>query len=384
MSIYRTVDLNAVRPIMEHLQSEALALILEGERPCEIYVDRLQDPRSVMIWDKNRTFYCAGDAEQRSFTKALASVLLEHCFPMMNRSNKLDFVFCYAGLEWEARIQNDMIPDRRLAKLDRRYYIIDPEVHRSITVSIPEGFTIEPFTEKLFHQLLPEQRQLAADMLEENQITCEHWMMGNRFGYCVLDENQVIVSACLTDFVHGDICELGIETDENDRRKGFGTAVAHATAAHAFRIGIHSVGWDCWDDNVGSFRTVERIGGRLVRQYTVLTGWFNSFDHRLVQAYRDWTNEEYDYAATQYEEALTRYALHAEEDLEVKSSYMLTNIPLGWFNFNAARAQARVGEISKAISYLQEAIRSGWISQEKAMEEESFQSIKQDLCVKTD
>lgn len=380
MAAYCTQDVGLIQSLMNKIPSGELQLILKGKWPAEIYVDDLVEPRAAVVWDLGRSFYCAGDHHQTSFLQSVGSMILNHCFEMMKGSHKLDFTLRYDEPAWEEAIQEQLCPDRRLAVLLRRYYTIDAQKHAGVEGACPEGFSIEQVTAELYHSLQEEQRELLTTMFNDHHISCEQWLQGEGFGYCALNEGGDVVSACLTDFIDGTCCELGIETAEAYRRKGLATAVAYASVSHGLECGIQLIGWNCWDENEGSYRTVERIGGVLRRRYPVMTGWFNAFDHHLVQAYRDWNDEQYSHAARQYDEALIRYCSQNDDDDkddELEYSYLLKTIPIGWLFFNAARAHARIGETQKGCAYLNEAIRIGWITWEKALEDEAFQGWQQ-------
>jgi len=56
---------------------------------------------------------------------------------------------------------------------------------------------------------------------------------------------------------------VGIETAENQRRRGFGTAAAASFVTHCDRIGL-TPHWDTWEDNTPSVGLAEKCGFELV------------------------------------------------------------------------------------------------------------------------
>lgn len=77
----------------------------------------------------------------------------------------------------------------------------------------------------------------------------------NGFGCAAIqdtDEGPTIISWCLTDWVVGTECELGIETLEDYRGNGWARKTALGALSIAKLRGITKVGWQCWWDNIGS------------------------------------------------------------------------------------------------------------------------------------
>jgi RimJ/RimL family protein N-acetyltransferase len=87
------------------------------------------------------------------------------------------------------------------------------------------------------------------------------------FGRCALSGNEV-ASWSVCDCVSGEACEIGVQTAEAHRRRGLAAATAAAAAEHALGSGYRAVGWHCDDDNVGSWRTAERVGFAHDASYT--------------------------------------------------------------------------------------------------------------------
>ncbi len=83
-------------------------------------------------------------------------------------------------------------------------------------------------------------------------------------GYSVLFDGEP-VSTAYTAFVHPPFVEIGIETDPGHRRKGFALAASAALIDHILELGCEPV-WACRLDNVGSYRSAQKIGFKPVRQ----------------------------------------------------------------------------------------------------------------------
>lgn len=89
----------------------------------------------------------------------------------------------------------------------------------------------------------------------------------NGFGCAAIQHTEAgpaIVSWCLTDWVVGQECELGIQTVASYQKKGWAQKVAHGALSLAKQRGIASVGWQYWSDNIASQRTALSVGFTLL------------------------------------------------------------------------------------------------------------------------
>jgi RimJ/RimL family protein N-acetyltransferase len=86
------------------------------------------------------------------------------------------------------------------------------------------------------------------------------------FGVATVCGGQVVAWS-LADCADEGICEIGIHTAPEWRRKGMAAFTASGAIRHAFSIGMKSVGWHCHEENVGSWRTAEKAGFVLERKY---------------------------------------------------------------------------------------------------------------------
>lgn len=108
----------------------------------------------------------------------------------------------------------------------------------------------------------------------------------NGFGFAVIQDAR-IVSHSLTDYVCGDLCEIGVNTEPDHRLKGLGSHVASLTANEAFARGIERVGWMSWANNAGSVAVSARAGFTEACEYDVY------INHWPAENPDDLTTEEF-------------------------------------------------------------------------------------------
>jgi RimJ/RimL family protein N-acetyltransferase len=136
----------------------------------------------------------------------------------------------------------------------------------------PDGFTLRQIDAALVAEsTLANHQPLIAEMQSETP-SVEDFLRG-RFGYC-LQHGHELIAWCLSEYNHGDRCELGIETLPPFRRRGLALVTARDTLAHAQAHGVTTIGWHCWKHNVASSNLAQRLGFELVEEYPV---WYCRF-----------------------------------------------------------------------------------------------------------
>lgn len=138
----------------------------------------------------------------------------------------------------------------------------------------------------------------------------------------------------------GNKCEIGIETDEEYRKNGFATIVVSVCIKYCMENNIDHIGWHCFESNIGSQKTAEKVGFTLCKEYKPLFGWYNSFDNFLVHAYDYYTN---------------------------KNKY--------WFYFNAARANAYINNIDLAYDKLKKSIEMSLSDKNMIINDDAFKKL---------
>jgi GNAT superfamily N-acetyltransferase len=157
------------------------------------------------------------------------------------------------------------------------------------------------------------------------------------FGFCLVSEAD-IVSWSLVDYVRDDRCEIGIATDWDYRKRGFGTLTASANAMHASSNGFRTIGWHCWDNNVGSIGVAENVGFRQAASYDVF------INHWAAENISDMTQDEF-----------RAFAEFYEQELEVQPPAS------GFPHIVTAKAWGLSGNRAGVYRHLSKAVDMGWL-----------------------
>ncbi|BCJ96175.1 hypothetical protein acsn021_37440 [Anaerocolumna cellulosilytica] len=191
----------------------------------------------------------------------------------------------------------------------------------------------------------------------ENWISKE-FFLENGFGICLIIGNT-IVSWSLSENVFNDECEIGIETDDRFRRKGYGTITVSQAVNYCKSRGIKVVAWHCRNNNMGSYKIVEKLNFKKILTYSTYHAWFNSFDNYLVngQYYLSET-KDYKKSGQFYQKAFDMKEINAISVINSKIFSEIDNIK--WCYYNAACSWALAGKSELAFTNLEKAVEEGW------------------------
>lgn len=275
-------DYERVRPIVARLAESNLniAAVLDGNCPGEVYVDDIAQPRVAYLISGDG-HYLAGSSGNHAFNRALnAGLPRDHYFVL----------FCDPKL-WEGALSL-VLKDTYAVPAARRYYTLEGHRMPDWQARIPDGFLMERVSPEFLERGLTNSDDVVGWILDGWHSV--EAFLAEGFGFCLVRDTE-IVSWSLMDYVHGDRCEMGIRTDWDYRRRGFGTLTTAATAAHALARGFSTIGWHCWANNVGSIGVAENVGFQRTVDYEVF------INHWAAENISDMSQEEFRAFAASYE-----------------------------------------------------------------------------------
>lgn len=248
----------------------AVVSALAGQSPAEVYVDDPQIPRAglLMLW--NGRLFLAGAPGDGPFARAVVALLRDRYTPHTRDNGPCDRTVAYTPAGWEAYLPS-LFGDIVSFRAEREYYRLRVTAP-IVTPPLPAEYRLRRVDATLVsdtslgnHQVLLAETQSEAPSVAD--------FLRNRFGYC-MQHGEDIVAWCLSEYNHGDRCELGIETLPPHQRQGLALAMARATIAHAQRAGMTEVGWHCWQRNLASSALACKLGFEKVSDYPV---WYCRF-----------------------------------------------------------------------------------------------------------
>ncbi|MGZ3677474.1 MAG: GNAT family N-acetyltransferase [Ktedonobacterales bacterium] len=248
----------------------AIAAALSGETPAEVYVDIPLAPRAALLIVLDHRIFLAGTPYDAAFAQGFAALMHQRYAAMATHGKPVERTIAYTPHSWEAVLPT-LFVDVESQRMDRLSYRLrlDTPVVPPIP---PDGFTLRQIDAALVAEsALANHQALLAEMQSEAPSVED--FLRSKFGYC-LQHGHELIAWCLSEYNHGDRCELGIETLPSFHRRGLALVTAGATLAHAQAHGITTIGWHCWAHNVASSNLAQRLGFGLVEEYPV---WYCRF-----------------------------------------------------------------------------------------------------------
>ena len=148
---------------------------------------------------------------------------------------------------------------------------------------------------------------------------------------------------------------MGIFTHREHRRKGLAAIAAAATVEYALRHGFEAVGWHCNTDNIGSWKTAEKLGFERTCNYAYYYYMYDSVDHLAELGW-------YHYKLGHYEKTVRYYAQVFEQRPDCHDYYYHLT----------ALAWAHLRDTDQALRHLNLAVDHGWTAAEWTREQDAF------------
>jgi RimJ/RimL family protein N-acetyltransferase len=225
--------------------------IIEGNFPGRLFVDEKECPSTALVWAIGRWAYVDGDALNRSFTNSLGKLIEEVIIPS-SRQMGMDWFELYTAdsEDWKAAIDeslDEFKPERHYETVftfDKGKYLASPR-----SPALPEGSRIE-------RAEFPILRHTAGDA----PFVAEEFKTKTSFGYRLVKDNKVISVCRFNGFVAGREFMIDIYTpDENQRRKGYATAVGAALIDYCLERRYVPL-WETTLENIPSQKVAHKLG----------------------------------------------------------------------------------------------------------------------------
>lgn len=253
-----------IRPFFVEVMFDMfVTAVLNGEMNGRVFVDSIDEPTSGFIMTPESSLAC-GSPDNSSFLNALRRHFEKTVFigDLVNPDNP-EFAIGYVSGDWDEALSHLMAGWRHVAEEDGDtcHYLLK-KLSFPWRKYIPKGYVVAPIdTAELHNQaLLLWAKEF--DLAQLNTSSDFATFDKEGFGFVTLKDKQV-VSACMTDVVSGNRCEIGIVTAESQRRRGLASITAAATVEYALAQGMVEVNWQTGDDNWGSRKTAEKVGFEL-------------------------------------------------------------------------------------------------------------------------
>lgn len=248
----------------------AIASALAGESPTDLYVDGPHDPHAGLLLLWNGRLFLAGEPGDGPFARALAPLLRERYIPQARAGKPAYCAIAYDPPGWDTFLPT-LLAGHETFRIEYEYYAwrLTAPVVPSV---LPDGFRLRPVDAALVDDTTLGNHEALLDETQSEAPSVAAFLQG-RFGYCI-QHGDDLVAWCLSEYNHGDRCELGIETQPPYQRQGLARAAALATIAQAQREGITTIGWHCRRENHASSALARNLGFTKISDHTI---WYCQF-----------------------------------------------------------------------------------------------------------
>lgn len=254
-----------VKSLFETETRLAVTAALAGESPAVLYVDDPAAPQAAILILWNHRIYLAGTPGNVTFSHDFASLLHDRYMPQGKERRPFGFAIDFTPSLWGDDLAS-LFTDMESLCAEHQYYSI--RLGKPILPpALPEGFVLRKVDEALLAQSSLGNYQSLVEEIHSESPSVDDFLQ-RKFGYC-LQYSQDLVGWCLSEYNHGNQCELGIETLEGFQRRGLATATAQATMAYAQSVGITRIGWHCWKANIPSSSLARKLGFEHVEDHLV-------------------------------------------------------------------------------------------------------------------
>jgi len=329
---------------------------IEGNNPGRIFVDDVSHPRTALALTVEG-YLLAGENGNLETNGVLRRLFKEKIFTgEVFVNGNWSMSLAVHPETWEAKLP-ELIPTHEVEKIERYRYVCRA-VRFDWRNHVPEGYQVR----RVDRALLDDGRVVFADVMREWMDVEEMWWTMENFlskgvSFVVLHEGEV-VAWCTPDCAAGDRIDVGVITDPDHRRRGLAAVAVAATVEHCLSDGFSTVGWHCNADNVGSWKTAEKVGFERNREYAYYYYMYDPIDHLAELGWYYYRRGEYVRTVQYYEQV---FALRDENP--------------DYYYHLAASAWALLGNKEKALKYLLAAIDHGWTNVEWTKEQEEFRNL---------
>lgn len=249
--------------------------VVSGNNPGAIWFD--EEFSDAAFMHSPEGWLLAGNQKSKGFCHALREWFENKFIPWGDKAGLKEFDVFFLP-RWEAA-SKIIFQERPLIRYPRRHYVCYFDEWTKILVEAPLGSELR----------LLDSEFILHNKKFRNMGHIRSWVINNwgsfenfdekGFAFAVIDDN-VVLSWSVADCIFENKCEIGIHTDEKFRRQGLASITVKAMLQYAFNKGYKEVGWHCADDNQGSWRTAEKCGFRMEREYYGYYGLINKSQYK--------------------------------------------------------------------------------------------------------
>lgn len=331
-----------VRPLLREMLDIHLSIVslLKGLSPGAIFVDDLDQPKSVFGYSMRR-FFLVGRPNNEGFHQGVKDFFNDTLYPNAAAMKMPHYALHYSPDDWDEVIPIILEGNYPVREMGHYYEFNDSHLGSDWRLLIPEGFTLRWVDQDLLTQSQLENLDKIIEEMQSERSSVEDFLEKS-FGFCLVREDEEIVAWCMSEYNCAGRCEVGIATQEDYRRRGLATITASAVVEHALSKGVSSIGWHCDASNQPSIATALKVGFKKVCEYTEYWALTDKAMQMAMNGIMSFQRSDYEESVRWYERSIAQ------------------GFSEGWVYWNTACTFAYLGDQEKVFNYLYQAVEHGF------------------------
>lgn len=245
---------NLLDETMDNIEIKA---VIEGINPGWVFVDSQKSPQTAMVWAKGiQGFYFVGDPNNPDFNNCINDFIDNEIEPKAVKQGLNRFEFSGETENW-CSVLEEIFINKKLEKSQQYIYKLKKDSWQDYQKrKLKDGFELRKINQEIFYDKKIKNINFLSLEIQRWWNSTEEYL-NKTFGYCIMFDNK-IVSYCICNFSHGDICTIGIETLDEFRRNGLSQVATEAFVENCLdnQLIPH---WECMESNLPSRALAEKL-----------------------------------------------------------------------------------------------------------------------------
>jgi len=249
-----------IKPFVRDIKIEKVypLSLLQGYQSGDIWVDSKEDPEFCMFWHRCGFAYLSGEVD----VEILEEIKDKMYHPLFGHSDRLVLL-----TEKDKIVDKIMLSDNRIIKKERARFRFNGHKYRAIDTNqmkIGDGFdSLDRFTLQVIDD--SNYDGLVGKVVPNFSWESKEQFLKNGFGFCLLRDGRMI-SCAFSAAISNEYVDIGVETIEGFRHKGYGKVVAFAMIREILNRKQIPV-WQCNYENEHSIMLANWLGFELTEKY---------------------------------------------------------------------------------------------------------------------
>ena len=265
---------NIVREFITDIDIQINCLgVINQDIKGKIWVDNISNPKTAMMIDNIWVIYLLGDPNNKQFNIQAGKIIKDYIFPnqIADKDVHREWIIDFYSEEWKSKIDSELKLSNwfevelwhfKLCKLNQMKW----------KEQIPSNFELKQVDEEFLSKThLKNHSSITSWIYKRWKSTEDFFERG--FCFCLVEEDKEIASWAMSDWSTQNYVIMGINTDEKYRKRGFATIVTAASAEYCKSKNI-DLRWFCNSQNIGSWKTAEKVGFRKIKEQIIIIGEF--------------------------------------------------------------------------------------------------------------